>query len=283
MKKACIYHAGCPDGFGAAWAVRAGWGDGIEFTPRGHDDVIDAKRFEGDRVLFVDIAPPPPAYVPLAEHVAQLIVLDHHVSARDRFTAIPGLADDLAADGHEIHFDLDHSGAMLAWRWLFGEETPPPMIAYVEDQDLWRWSLPDTREVNAVICAAPRTFEAWDALAARSVDDLASEGAPIVRSNRIEVERALQSAHPVRIGELRVEAVNSRFQRAEIGHELAERATHGERCGAVYRMTGQRVDVSVYSIGEFDVAAVAGRFGGGGHRNAAGFSVTLSEWTEHFA
>lgn len=283
MKKACIYHAGCPDGLGAAWAVRAGWGDDIQFTPRGHDDALDARHFEGDRVLFVDIAPPPVAYAPLAEHAAQLIVLDHHISARNNFNAIAGLADELAADGHEIHFDLDHSGAMLAWRWLFEDETPPPVIAYVEDQDLWRWSLPHTREVNAAICAAPRTFEAWDALAARSVDDLANEGAPIVRSNRIEVERALQSAHPVSVDGLRIEAVNSRFQRAEIGHELAERGTFGNPCGAVYRITGQRVDISIYSIGGFDVSVVAGRYGGGGHRNAAGFSVPLSEWTEHFA
>ena len=283
MKKACIYHAGCPDGFGAAWAVRAGWGSDVEFIPRGHDDTLVANRFEGDRLLFVDIAPPPDAYAKLAECVAQLVVLDHHVSARDRFNALPDLAEDLAADGHEICFDLDHSGAMLAWRWLFGDETPPAMIAYVEDQDLWRWSLPQTREVNAAICAAPRSFEAWDALAARSVDDLASEGAPIVRSNRIEVERALQTAHPISIGDLRVEAVNSRFQRAEIGHELAERATFGTECGAVYRITGKRVDISVYSIGDFDVASVAGSFGGGGHRNAAGFSVSLDTWTEDFA
>ena len=80
-----------------------------------------------------------------------------------------------------------------------------------------------------------------------------------------------------------IEAVNSRFQRAEIGHELAERASFGHQCGAVYRITGQRVDISVYSIGEFDVSALAGGYGGGGHRNAAGFSVPLSEWTENFA
>ena len=27
MKKLCFYHAGCPDGFGAAWAVRQAWGE----------------------------------------------------------------------------------------------------------------------------------------------------------------------------------------------------------------------------------------------------------------
>jgi oligoribonuclease NrnB/cAMP/cGMP phosphodiesterase (DHH superfamily) len=283
LKKVCVYHAGCPDGLGAAWAIRAGWGDDVDFIPRGHDDAIVLERFEGNRVLFVDIAPPPDAYLPLSQSASQLVVLDHHVSAQERFYSQDGLAERLEADGHEIHFDLAHSGAMLAWRWMFNDEAPPPMLAYVEDQDLWNWALPDTHEINATICSAPRTFEAWDALAARPVDDLAREGAPIVRSNRIEVERAMQSAHAISVGDLQIEAVNSRFQRAEIGHELASRAAFGPACGAVYRMTGTRVDISIYSIGELNVSEVAGQFGGGGHRNAAGFSVPLEVWTAQFA
>jgi nanoRNase/pAp phosphatase (c-di-AMP/oligoRNAs hydrolase) len=48
-------------------------------------------------------------------------------------------------------------------------------------------------------------------------------------------------------------------------------------------VVGQRVDVSLYSVGDFDVAALAARFGGGGHRNAAGFSVSLETWAREFA
>jgi len=103
-----------------------------------------------------------------------------------------------------------------------------------------------------------------------------------VRMQRQEVDRSLRSAHPIRIGSHRVEAVNSRFQRAEIGHELATRAAHGVPCGAVYRLTGRRVDVSVYSVDDFDAGALAGQYGGGGHRNAAGFSVTLEDWMRDF-
>jgi nanoRNase/pAp phosphatase (c-di-AMP/oligoRNAs hydrolase) len=47
-------------------------------------------------------------------------------------------------------------------------------------------------------------------------------------------------------------------------------------------VVGTRVDVSIYSIGDFDVAAVAARFQGGGHRNASGFSVGLEEWLDRF-
>ena len=41
MERACIFHAGCPDGFGAAWAVWRAWGDGARYVPRGHDDPFE--------------------------------------------------------------------------------------------------------------------------------------------------------------------------------------------------------------------------------------------------
>ena len=36
------------------------------------------------------------------------------------------------------------------------------------------------------------------------------------------------------------------------------------------------------SKAKFDVARIAAGLGGGGHRNAAGFSVSLAEWLERF-
>jgi len=99
---------------------------------------------------------------------------------------------------------------------------------------------------------------------------------------RTDVERALRFAHPLRVGKVQMEAVNALHHRSHIGHELAERAAFGARVGAVYRMVGARVDVSLYSIGDFEVSSLASRYGGGGHRNAAGFSVPLAEWLAKF-
>ncbi len=283
MRRTCFYHAGCPDGLGAAWAVWRAWGSGARYLPRGHDDVVDAAAHEGSLVVFVDIAPGSDELRALAEHAAKLIVLDHHVTARERFANDLGLQNALAGRGHLIHFDLSHSGAMLAWNHFHPDEPAPDLLRYVEDQDLWAWKLPASEEVNAALASYPRDFEIWEELAARPIATLAGEGAPILRANRIEVERALQSAHPVSIGPRRAEAVNTGQLRSRIGHELAQRAAFKLPWGVVYRVAGQRVDVSLYSIGELDVAKIAESFGGGGHANAAGFSVTLKRWLEEFA
>jgi hypothetical protein len=282
MRRVCFYHAGCPDGFGAAWAVRRAWGDDAEYVARGHDDALDPGAHEDALVVFVDIAVDNARLRALGERAARLVVLDHHVSTRDAYLADPRLDGVLRAAGHLVHFELEHSGAILAWRHFHGDAPAPALLRYVEDQDLWSWKLPASEAVNAAIGSYPRSFESWDALAERPWRELAAEGEPIVRAQRVEVERLLRTAHPVALGTKRIEAVNSALLRSAIGHELARRAAFGAPWGLLYRMSGDRVDVSLYSSGELDVSRVARSYGGGGHRNAAGFSVTLRQWLDAF-
>ena len=282
MNQVCIYHAGCPDGFGAAWAVWKLWGDEARYIPRGHEDPLRARDFEGNQVVFVDIAPPLEPLRQLAERAVQITILDHHVTARDRFESDPGLCNDFQWAGHVVHFDLTHSGAILAWRHFHPDTEIPALLRYVEDQDMWSWGLPNSEEINAAIGSHPRSFEVWGRLAAIPVEQLAAEGVPIIRAQKIEVEQALRHAHPISLGRIRVEAVDSRSHRSRIGHELASRARYSTPCGVVYRLTGKQVDVSIYSVGDFDVSKLAADFGGGGHRNASGFNVTLDDWIKSF-
>jgi hypothetical protein len=282
MRRICFFHAGCPDGFGAAWAVWRAWGDDAEYLPRGHDDALDFGRLAGKHVVFVDVALGNALLDRVCDAADRFTLLDHHVSARDRFEAEPGLVRSVEARGHRVHFDLNHSGAVLAWKHFHPGARVPALLEYVEDMDLWRWELSDSEQVNAAIVSYPRTFETWDELSTRPIEELVREGEPIARANRMDVERALHTAHVVRLGELRAEAVNARGLRSAIGHALSQRSRFGTPCGVVYRMVGDRVDVSIYSIGTFDVAKVAAAYGGGGHRNASGFSVTLREWLESF-
>jgi hypothetical protein len=277
MRRVCFYHAGCPDGFGAAWSVWRAWGDDAEYRPIGHDEPLDAASYEGAETVFVDIFTRTATLRALGEVAAHVLVLDHHVTSRDRFHADAELENELHAGGHRVHFDLSRSGAVLAWQH-FHDDEPPALLDYVEDQDLWSWKLPHSEEVNAAIGSHPRTFESWERLAARPIESLVAEGEPLVRLARIDVGRAVKKAHPITVAGRRVEAVNSTANRSAIGHALSERAAYGQPWGCVYRVSGTRVDATLYSIGELDVAEIAVTLGGGGHRNAAGFSVRLEAW-----
>jgi oligoribonuclease NrnB/cAMP/cGMP phosphodiesterase (DHH superfamily) len=250
------------------------WGEDGRYIPRGHDDPLDVRPNECEEVVFVDIAPNNHHLRALGEVAERIVVLDHHLSARDHYTADSAVENLVEEGGHYIHFDLGHSGAVLAWRHFHPDEPVPDLLRYVEDQDLWIWQLQSSAAVNAAIGSYAREFPVWSELAERPWQQLAAEGEPILRAQRIEVERTLRSSHPVAIGSRRVEAVNAPHHRSG--------AAFGHPVGLVYRVTGAQVDVSIYSIGDVDVSAIASEFGGGGHLNAAGFSVSLRSWLERF-
>jgi len=282
MKRNLIYHAGCPDGFGAAWSARQAWGTDGRYIPRSHDDDFDPLPFEDELVVIADISLPNELLRALGEVAGSLCVLDHHLTARDHFASDPSVENTLNALGHRVHFDLGHSGAILAWNYFHPDVEPPDLLRYVEDQDLWNWCLPNSREINAAIGSYSRSFECWDELAARPIESLADGGRPNVRANEMEVEGGIRRAQPIAIGSERIEAVNAGRPRAAIGHALAKRSAYGKPWGIVYRLAGSRVDCTIYSLDELDASAIATRFGGGGHRNAAGFSVSLRAWLEDF-
>lgn len=282
MERVCFYHIGCPDGFAAAWSVRRAWGGEGRYVARSHDDLLPLEELEDALVVFVDIAVDNPQLRALSEVASHIILLDHHVSAKLRYQSDLETVNRLEDAGHEIYFDLDHSGAVLAWHHFHPDAAPPALLDYVEDQDLWNWKLVGSEEVNAAIASYPREFEVWDALAQRSPEDLMREGEPIVRANKLEVRRAIRKTQPILIGGKRLEAVNATFNRSAIGHELAKRMAFGPAWGCVYRVSGDQVHATLYSIGDLDVSEIATQLGGGGHRNAAGFTVSLEEWLEKF-
>jgi hypothetical protein len=185
--------------------------------------------------------------------------------------------------GHEIHFDLTRSGAVLAWEYFHPDEPVPDLFQYIQDQDLWNWELPQSREVNAAIGSYPQRLEVWEDFLENGISHLAEEGSALVRADRAEVARALKSAHIVFIDGERIEAVNcTTHSRSAIGHELAARARFDKPWGLVYRITAHRVHLSIYSIGDLDISQVAVRMGGGGHPNASGFNVSLERWLKDF-
>lgn len=278
----CFYHAGCPDGFGAAWAAWQCWGDRGDYRAIGHHDIISGEAYRGAEIVFVDIVPNHESLRALAPLAKEVWVLDHHQSALERWRGDETTQHAVLSLGHHVLFDLDRSGAALAWDHFHPERARPKLIAYIQDQDLWRFELSRSHEINAAINSYPRQFDVWQRLEAGGIDALAEQGRPLVRAEHTEVQRALHGAHRIQLGEWAIEATNATVYRSRVGHELARRASYGRPFGMVYRVRHRRVDISLYSIGDLDVSTIAARYGGGGHRNAAGFQVTLKGWVEEF-
>src|SRR5258708_37459253 len=77
----CIYHANCADGFGAAWAVRHAFGDGVEFHPGFYGEA--PPDVAGRDVLLVDFSYKRPVLDEMAKAAHSILILDHHKTAAE--------------------------------------------------------------------------------------------------------------------------------------------------------------------------------------------------------
>ena len=255
--KVVLYHGHCADGFGGAYAAWRALGDEAVYLPVQYGDAVPEMPAGTDAVYMVDFSYPREQILALHQKHPNLTILDHHRTAQA----------DLAGLDFAI-FDMDKSGAVLAWEY-FHPGTPVPMLLrYVQDRDLWTWKLPASRQVSAGLWSYPQDFATWDGL---SVPKLSEEGAAILRYMEQQTEMICSQAKEGELAGHRIPIVNATSLWSEVGEALLNLYPAAPFAAAYYHTASGVKKWSLRSRGEFDVSAIARRFGGGGHRNAAGF------------
>ena len=135
---AILYHGGCPDGFGGAYAAWKKFGDAADYIPLKHGKPAP-ENLDGKDLYFIDFCYPQLIMDQLAKLAKSITVLDHHEGVRDVATKFPGV------------FDINHSGATIAWNYFHPDTSTPMLLKYVEDGDLYRFDLPNSREILAYV------------------------------------------------------------------------------------------------------------------------------------
>ena len=294
-KTMCIYHGNCADGFGAAWVVRKALGDQVEFVAGVYGQ--EPPDVEGKDIIIVDFSYKYEVMARMSWKAHSIIILDHHKSAAEDLGKFPPFhagvrldarhADGTVALGWEsAHsfmqmqnapaiaccFDMNRSGAMLAWDHFFPGQEPPMLLRHIEDRDLWLFKLDGTREIQANLFSYPYDFEVWDKLMAADVETLRSGGAAIERKHHQDIaelvavmkRRLVIGGHDVPVASLPYTLTS------DAGHLMAQ----GEAFAACYWDTPDGRVFSLRSTDEgLDVSEIAKQYGGGGHRNASGFRV----------
>ena len=233
----CIYHDHCLDGIAAAWVV---W-----------------RHFKN---LGLEITLIPGVYnKPLPEGLAgkTVFVVDFSFD-REKTEWLIENTNLVLLDHHKsakkalqglCEVDLTYSGAMLAWRY-FNPNTPAPEgIRYVEDNDLWKFTYPSTK---AWVCAAfsyPLTVDVFDSLVNRDPLDMVAEGETLLRKQRQDVKRVMDNTRTMIVFGMEVPVINANIM-------FSFRSKKG---------TG-------YPVNE-----IAEYFGGGGHGEAASFTLPFSD------
>lgn len=271
-----IYHANCADGFTAAWAAWRNYPE-WHYVAGLHDTLHEFMPPPGSVLYFVDIAPKREHLLALAQVCEGITILDHHKSAAEQ---LAGVEAELKATGGarvDIFFDMEKSGAMLAWEHFNPGLPAPPLVEHVQDRDLWRFAIPGTREFQITLFSYEYDFDTWDTLASIKPDSLIAEGHALNRKHMKDVRELIRiGARDEMVAGVLVPVLNCPyFHSSEAGNLMSE----GRAFAACYYDAYGRRNFSLRSKdGGADVSAIAKQFGGGGHARAAGFSVPMGEW-----
>ena len=259
-----IYHGNCCDGFTAAWAAHRLLDGPCELfaaTYASDGEDVELPDVTGRRAYMLDFCVGEAQLRRLIDAAESIRVFDHHASA-----------ERVCGEFDCCTFDMDRSGAGLTWDILSCGAERPWLIDYVEDRDLWRHALPDTKEVNAYIALVPKTLDEWNMLNFLGIGNVAIRGTIAVKAADAYVEVMLPLARVMTfLGHADIPVVNAPPPHtSDIVGRLAEGTEFA--VGWHQRADGHYV-YSLRSRGGFDVGALAQEHGGGGHPGAAGFTL----------
>ena len=280
---AVFFHHPCADGFTAAWAFWTKFPD-WEYIAATHGDLADMVStlneikgsWMGEDIYFLDICPQKDALTQVLDLVhtggKKVYVLDHHKSALDFLT-------DMEHPALVKFCDNERSGAGLAWDYVYGDSEPrPDLVNFVEDRDLWRFKLEDTRVFASFLFSLEYDFMRWD-LVHRDLqveehrEAIFEQGEAITRKHYKDTAELVANGHDWQvIGGWEVPTINAPyFYASELGHALCKEVPFA---AVWYERQGQRHYSlrSEENVG-LDVSKIAQMYGGGGHRHAAGFSI----------
>lgn len=283
-----IYHAQCADGFTAAYVAHQFFGELADYHAAAYQD--PPPDVTGRDVVVLDFSYRRALVLEMAKIANSITILDHHKTARADLGDFPA-----PGSGHSLrdrhgpsatkvwaHFDMDKSGARLAWDYFYSGQRVPDLVQYVEDRDLNLFKLEDSEAINAYIFSHSYTWLAWGELDELLNDAMGRRhamtvGAALLRRHRKDVEELVAALkHRAVVAGHLVWCANLPYTySSDAGNLMAK----GERFSACWWDTpkGRRFSLRSNDAG-LDVSEIAARFGGGGHRNAAGFLIPVNEW-----
>lgn len=263
----CIYHKDCVDGFAAAWVVRSRFPNAVFHSATYGDDV---PAVPPDSVVYiVDFSFPMDKLVALCERVSMVHVFDHHASAIKRLTE----SDIECPENLYLTLDVTKSGAGITWDTL-RKGHRPNFIKYAEDYDLWRFQYGDrTRNYQRYLAFIGWDFGAWDDCIRGAESDAMSNGALLRASDQRQMQWHLANTwRAVTFEGMRVALINTpRYMTSLVNNEILESqpivlSYYDMPEGRVYR-------INTHPDSGLDASVLAERYGGGGHKHAAGFRV----------
>jgi uncharacterized protein len=309
MTTAILYHqvkpgVDCPDGIAAAYIA-------YRKMPFPHStDLIgcvygeEPPNLENYRnIVIVDFSFDQATIKQWAE-TKSIVLLDHHKTALEMLGDVSTFSGRIYSE-----IDLTECGATLTWKYFNASKQVPVIFEYTKDRDLWNFELEQSEEIHEAIAnlrykisdlarsididPQPLLFALFDSLVpltqAEIIDKLAPLGVKLLAPKREKIANAAARYNFTCLPYPPPSFYEDDIPVVECADDGSEDRLVSDICAKLYRnlCPDAAFVACITSDGkwslrsnkhgsDFDVSAIAQHYGGGGHKNAAGFTPTKS-------
>ena len=263
-KKILFYHKDCLDGFGSRWCFERKFGEEMEYIPVSYSSPIP--DLESKEIWIADFSFDREVLLKMKSKNISVTLIDHHKTAESRLK-----------DLDFCHFDMNHSGSVLCWKYLNKEEPIPVLLKYIEDMDLWKFKLSKSKEITSFLEDREYSFAHFESIHKKmeTPDGLlfvAEQGSSFLAKKEMQIILLEKNKHYLEVLGEKICAVNTPVYRSELASKIGG---DNSKYGLAYYYDGENYIFSIRPGKEknFDVSSIAVQFGGGGHRAASGFMV----------
>lgn len=269
-----IYHGGCPDGVASAVVAMGALGRDLTMIAGHYARPLSEENIdlEDKTVVLCDFSYPLEEMQKIVSKAYRVIFLDHHK------TPLESLAP-LLSEPNVFAFSSTHySGASLTWQFFNPKKEMPIFIKYIEDGDLYKFALPDSRDIvkgfHAILKKelSENLYLLRDGIVKAELQQIRQIG------EKINGEAQRQAKGIIKQGRMTATAyghtfpvINATPDHTNLVGELIY-TTEDVPFVMIYTILANRVKISLRSnANAVDVAELAQRIfpKGGGHRSAA--------------
>ncbi|KAG2653090.1 hypothetical protein PVAP13_1NG427100 [Panicum virgatum] len=325
---AVLYHYPCPDGAFAALAAHLYFSAAarpVRFFPNTVYDPIRSDSLPLDEiedVYLLDFVGPPGFVEDIARKVERVTILDHHKTAFESLCQNSTLGQnvtkviDMQRSGATIAFDFFRNKLLTEASILWGSEsdkdvaeikyvpddkveTVHKLFKFIEDGDLWRWKIPNSKAFSSGLKNLDIEFNVnansklFDQLLELDPEHVISRGQVTLLEKQRLIDDCLGKSYEISLGCgqfgncLAVDADSISNLRSELGHQLASKSRNLNLRGigaVVYKVpelnNDQMLKISLRSLEQEDTTLISQEYGGGGHRNASSFMLSITKFDQ---
>ena len=304
-KNLVLYHNHCTDGFLSATLMylyfkEIGELEKTEFIAVNYNEPIP--MLSGMEVYIVDFSYSKEVIIDSSGIANSITMLDHHLTAAQQWDGYGTyVINSPNCCKVTIKINEHKSGAGLTYDWIderdlksdyaetsvfknLNDNRILKVTRAVQDRDLWKFKLENTKEIYEALNILPRTFEAWEEFLVTSSYEVFEEkikAAGYYLEVKEKLAQEYASKHQMQdfLG-YRVPIVNCP---ANFASRVCEILAKDYPFAVSYCLSLSEIFVSLRSnsITGIDVSEVAKNFKGGGHKNASGCKIP-TQWIYYF-